>query len=165
MNDDYQQYDTPCMRKEDVLPLPGELFVCLREAISLEGWSPELKGFVSMDLPTGTLLHADLDVRCMRDAIRGHLSGPTAGSEVRFGAAILLGLEAKLQELAGASRLEEQAIDDWLDRYAAFMFRIEGTLNVAAQEGAHVGLFNGIVSHWRIHWSIGGGDRSGGVGE
>ncbi len=165
MNDDYQQYDAQCMREEDVLPLPGELFVCLREAVSLEGWSPELKGFVSMDLPAGTILHADTNTRCMRDAIGRHLFGPAGGSEVRFGAAILIGLEAQLQDTAGMSRLHEQAIDGWLDRYAAFVFRIEGVHKSAAQEGAHVGLFNGIDRHWRIHWNIGEAGRSVDVGD
>jgi hypothetical protein len=155
MNDDYQQYDAPCMRNEDVLPLPGELFICLREAISLEGWSPELKGVVSMDLPAGTILYADVNVRCMRAAIDTHLTGPAAGSEVRFGAGILLGLEAKLQEPEGMSQLDEQAVDDWLDCYTAFVFRTEGAQTAVLHEVAHIGLFNGIDSHWRTHWGIG----------
>lgn len=153
MIDKYHRFHTPCLRYEEIGVGPGELIVCLREAVCVEGRPPGLEETVAIQLDPGTILHADVDLPSIRDAVEQHLNGPASQSEVRFGAGLVLGLDHGLRNVASLPKDQERLIDDWLDRYAIFVFQHLGADASPIPGPPPLGLFNGMLTHWQSHWT------------
>lgn len=146
MIDKYHRFHTPCLRYEEIDVGPGELIVCLREAVGIEGRLPDLEEMLVIQLDPGTILHADVDLPSVRDAVNQHLNGRASQSEVRFGAGMVLGLEDDLRKMGSLSTDQERLIDDWLDRYAIFVFQHLGADAFPIPGPPPLGLFNGMLT-------------------
>jgi hypothetical protein len=147
----YQRFHTTCLRDEEIPPGPGELIVCLREPITFGGPQSEFVEPGQMRFEQGAILHGDIELTSVKDAVRQHLTGTALSSEVRFGAGVLLGLEPATTAPTPA---EETLIDDWLDHYTFFVFQLTGPDDDYVPHPAPVGLFNGIVSNWQLQWAV-----------
>lgn len=149
----YHRFHTPCLRHEEIGAGPGELIVCLREPVWLEGRVLDLEDAVVVHLDAGTTLHIDVDVPSLRDAVDRHLNGRAFQSEVRFGAGVLLGLESEMRTTQSLSAGQERLIDDWLDRYAIFVFQNLGADDEPVPGPSPLGLFNGMIARWQSGWA------------
>lgn len=154
MTADHQRFHAPRLRNEEIAPGPGELIVYLREAIQIEGRHAELAEPVRLWLQPGAILHAEVDLASVRDAVGQHLSGTSIRSEVRFGVAVLLGLEPAMRNMTPLSPGHERQIDDWLDRHAAFAFQMRDAEDSPVLGAAPVGLFNGMMRSWQLDWAL-----------
>ena len=145
-------FHTSGLRQEQIEPVAGHLMVILRKPITLTGHDPDLEVSVQFHLKAGDVLYAQADLPDVPDAVDHHLHGTVLQSEVRFGAGILLGLEPAMRHLTPLGPIQENRIDEWLDRYTVFVIADARPDYPACVGQRPVGLFDGIRHHWITHW-------------
>lgn len=154
MNDMNHRFHAGCLRQREIAPGPGEVIVVLREPIRLEGRLNADDETRLIGLNPGMILHADAHVDCVREAIDLHLNGPMLQSEVRFGAGILLGIDAEMHGVVSAPAERERLVDRWLDRHALFVFQYWTDGGPPTFSPPVSGLLNGVIAHWQSHKTL-----------
>jgi len=136
-------YHTNCLQDDMAVvpPGPGAFAVVLRSEFRIQ--SPYDAEVIC--LPAGTPLLGLAQVESLSDAVRLHLYGSSAGSDLRLGVALFLGHDPALGSDHPSADAVCADIDRWLGENTAFIFwPCRGDTAGINQEG----FFAGVARSW-----------------
>lgn len=140
------------MRNQSLLKGPGEVVVVMDRPLQLQGPGMDR----SITLGPGDILFSDLDTDDVAGAVEYYLRGKFDQSDLRFGVALILGLEGVMADPAMVTREHERLIDAWLDENTVFAVTVYSEDGRRSPDRNQVGILNGVRASWRDVQSSGG---------
>ena len=141
----FRLFGTRCMRAESLAKGPGEVAIVMDRPLHLQG--PEANRAIT--LGPGDILFSDLDADDVASAVDRYLPGRFQDSDLRFGVALILGLEGLIGEPAMVTSEHERLIDAWLDENTVFAVTVYSEDGRRNPDRNQEGILNGVRESWR----------------
>lgn len=148
----FRLFGTRCMRAESMAKGPGEVVVVMDRPLHLQGPGANR----TITLGPGDILFSELDADNVAGAVDCHLQGRFHESDLRFGVALILGLEGLIGEPAMVTLEHERLIDAWLDENTVFAVTVYSEDGRRSPDRNQVGILNGVRASWRDVQTSGG---------
>lgn len=97
----------------------------------------------------GDILFSDLDAADVAEAVDRYLHGGFDQSDVRFGVALILGMDGVVGDPVRMTAEHERLIDHWLDENTVFAYTVHSEHRLSAPDYDLVGILNYVRSNWR----------------
>lgn len=141
----FRLFGTRCMRAESMATGPGEVVVVMDRPLHLQGPGANR----TITLSPGDILFSELDADDVAGAVDRYLQGRFHESDLRFGVALILGLDGLIGEPAMVTLEHERLIDAWLDENTVFAVAVYSEDGRRSPDRNQVGILNGVRSSWR----------------